>query len=215
MVRSDFVLLHSLFMKRILTTLFVLSSVSVSGIAAASNYYGDSYNSGYTCSNGRCYQDNYYYNDRYSDDYYYSDRYQDDWYYDSRYDDRYNDDYYYNDSRYDSRYTDDYYYNDRYRTSSYVYGRTSKIRPISRNKTIEIRAGDFRPESITVTAGTTVTWVNRDRQPQTVRSEQRGLFASAKFYEGQRYSVTFLYPGTFDYFSSMHPGMRGTVRVVR
>lgn len=210
MVRSDFVLLHSLFMKRILTTLFVLSSVSVSGIAAASNYYGDSYNSGYTCSNGRCYQDNYYYNDRYGDDYYYDDRYQDDWYYDSRYDDRYNDDYYYN----DSRYNDDYYYNDRYRTS-YNYGRTSKIRPISRNKTIEIRAGDFRPESITVTAGTTVTWVNRDRQPQTVRSEQRGLFASAKFYEGQRYSVTFLYPGTFDYFSSMHPGMRGTVRVVR
>jgi plastocyanin len=68
---------------------------------------------------------------------------------------------------------------------------------------------------ITVRAGTTVTWVNHDSVPHTVRSLQRGLFGSAKFYDSQRYSVTFLYPGTFDYYCSVHPGMVGTVRVVR
>jgi plastocyanin len=187
-------------MKRILTTLFVLASTSVSGIAAAAHYEGR-YDSRY---------DNRYYDTRY-DDYYYDDRSNDDWYEDSRYDNWHTDNDYY-----DSRYDDD-WYGDRYRSSSYRYSshKASKLHPIARTKTIEIRSGDFTPHIITVKAGTTVTWVNRDHMPHTVRSHQRGIFGSAKFYKGQRYSVQFLYPGTFDYHCSVHPGMVGTIRVVR
>lgn len=65
---------------------------------------------------------------------------------------------------------------------------------------------------VTVPAGTTVTWINRDGEPHTVVSLD-GLFHSKALDEGDSFSFRFEKPGTFKYICSIHPRMTGVVTV--
>ncbi|MDG6901300.1 MAG: cupredoxin domain-containing protein [Nitrososphaerota archaeon] len=75
----------------------------------------------------------------------------------------------------------------------------------------------FHPEPLTVSKGTTVTWVNMDFVQHTVTSgsEQAptGLFDSHELNHMQGFSYTFNTPGTYTYFCDIHPSMTGTVTV--
>jgi plastocyanin len=72
----------------------------------------------------------------------------------------------------------------------------------------------FGPPSITVAAGTKVTWTNRDDEPHTVTSaDDPKLFRSAALDTNDSFSFTFDKPGTYRYFCSIHPQMTGTVVV--
>ena len=75
---------------------------------------------------------------------------------------------------------------------------------------IEIR--NFMFMTVTVTAGSKVTWINRDEVPHTVREKNR-LFASAALDTGDSFSYTFTTPGTYEYFCSLHPQMVAKVIV--
>src|SRR5512143_1131800 len=70
----------------------------------------------------------------------------------------------------------------------------------------------FTPAVLTVKAGTSVTWTNRDDIPHTVR-EDHGGFKSSALDTGDAYSYTFTSPGEYSYFCSLHPHMTGTVIV--
>src|SRR6478735_5575358 len=70
----------------------------------------------------------------------------------------------------------------------------------------------FGPERLTVKAGTTVTWTNRDDIPHTVASKDR-LFKSKVMDTEESYSFTFSTPGEYAYFCSLHPHMTGTIVV--
>jgi amicyanin len=70
----------------------------------------------------------------------------------------------------------------------------------------------FTPATLTVKAGTTVTWTNKDEDPHTVVAGD-GAFRSQVLADGGTYSFTFPAAGTFDYVCSIHPFMRGTVVV--
>ena len=70
----------------------------------------------------------------------------------------------------------------------------------------------FEPERLTVKAGTTVTWVNRDDIPHTVAAKDR-LFRSKVMDTDESYSFTFTTPGEYAYFCSLHPHMTGTIVV--
>jgi len=70
----------------------------------------------------------------------------------------------------------------------------------------------FSPERITVKAGTTVTWTNRDDIPHTVTSSSR-TFKSKVIDTDQSFSFTFTTPGAYSYFCSLHPHMTGTIVV--
>jgi amicyanin len=70
----------------------------------------------------------------------------------------------------------------------------------------------FNPQQLTVKAGTTVTWTNRDDIPHTVAAVKRE-FKSKALDTGDAYSFTFTTPGTFAYFCSLHPHMTGTIVV--
>ncbi|OBH08559.1 amidase [Mycobacterium sp. E2497] len=72
----------------------------------------------------------------------------------------------------------------------------------------------FAPATLTVAAGTTVTWTNRDEEPHTVVASD-GSFHSPGMGTGATFTHTFSAPGTFDYVCSIHPMMRGTVVVTR
>jgi amicyanin len=70
----------------------------------------------------------------------------------------------------------------------------------------------FAPATLTVKAGTTVTWTNKDEDPHTV-VDNGGAFRSQALSNGGTYSFTFPSAGTFDYICSVHPFMHGTVVV--
>jgi plastocyanin len=70
----------------------------------------------------------------------------------------------------------------------------------------------FSPSTITVTAGTTITWTNKDAVTHNVTSNP-ALFSSGAMGNGATYSFTFPDKGTFSYTCTIHPSMKGTVVV--
>ena len=70
----------------------------------------------------------------------------------------------------------------------------------------------FAPLTITIAAGTTVTWTNRDDEPHTVVSDS-GLFRSGALDTNESFSFRFEKPGTYHYACSIHPRMVGTIVV--
>ena len=77
---------------------------------------------------------------------------------------------------------------------------------------VEIRNYAFNPDSITVPAGTTVTWRNFDAVQHTATSTT-GKFDSGIIGPGKNYSYTFQDPGTYDYYCTIHPYMKAQVVV--
>ncbi len=71
----------------------------------------------------------------------------------------------------------------------------------------------FAPPTLTVAAGTEVTWVNHDDIPHTVVSEDKTTFKSHALDTDEKFSFTFDKPGTFTYFCSLHPKMTAKVIV--
>ena len=72
----------------------------------------------------------------------------------------------------------------------------------------------YDPAELTISAGTTVTWVNRGMTPITVTSPD-GLFDSDEIQPGASFSLIFDTPGTFRYFCVPYPHMKGAVVVTR
>jgi amicyanin len=70
----------------------------------------------------------------------------------------------------------------------------------------------FGPASLTVPAGTTVTWVNRDDVPHNVVSTEK-KFSSPVLDTDESFSYTFTDPGTYEYYCSIHPRMTAKVIV--
>src|SRR5262245_48531558 len=70
----------------------------------------------------------------------------------------------------------------------------------------------FSPLTLTVAAGTTVTWTNHDEEPHTVVSET-GLFRSPAIDTNESFSFQFDQPGTYRFVCSIHPQMTGTIVV--
>jgi plastocyanin len=90
---------------------------------------------------------------------------------------------------------------------------TSAPKPV-----VQVEAQDdfFRPQNITVTVGTLVTWTNIGNKKHTVTNDT--LFDS-DILVGQSFSYTFDKPGTYQYYCVVHSesatdGMVGTVTVV-
>ena len=78
---------------------------------------------------------------------------------------------------------------------------------------VKIDNFSFGPATLTVSAGTTVTWTNRDDTPHTVAAKDR-TFKSKVMDTDESYSFTFSTPGEYAYFCSLHPHMTGTITVV-
>ncbi|MBA2448111.1 MAG: cupredoxin domain-containing protein [Chloroflexi bacterium] len=70
----------------------------------------------------------------------------------------------------------------------------------------------YDPANLTVTTGTTVTWVNQGTAPITVTSPD-GLFDSEQILPNASFSATFYAPGTYRYFCVPYPHMKGTILV--
>jgi len=71
----------------------------------------------------------------------------------------------------------------------------------------------FGPQSLSVKAGTEVTWVNHDDIPHTIVSEDLITFRSRVLDTDESWSFTFTKPGTYTYFCSIHPKMTAKIVV--
>ncbi len=70
----------------------------------------------------------------------------------------------------------------------------------------------FTPATITIPAGTTVTWTNKDSAAHTVSSRD-DVFDSGNMRGGATFSYTFDRKGTFEYYCKIHPYMTAKVIV--
>lgn len=77
---------------------------------------------------------------------------------------------------------------------------------------VKIANFTFDPPTLTVKAGTTVTWINADDIPHLV-SEKDGKFHSSALDTNDKFSQTFSTAGTVEYFCAIHPHMTGRIVV--
>lgn len=77
---------------------------------------------------------------------------------------------------------------------------------------VDIQDFNYLPPSLTVAAGTTVRWINRDEETHTVTSTA-GAFGSAGLDLKEEYAHTFTAPGVYPYACDLHPQMHGTIVV--
>ena len=80
-------------------------------------------------------------------------------------------------------------------------------------KTVTIQDYLYEPATLTVPAGTTVSFTNRDSTPHTATSKEQGTFESGSIDTDKSGEVTLEEAGTFAYYCLFHPFMKGTIVV--
>ena len=77
---------------------------------------------------------------------------------------------------------------------------------------VKIKNYAFAPQTLTVKAGTRVTWTNDDSTAHTATADQ-GSADTGTIEPGQSKTIDFTKPGTYAYHCSFHAFMTGTIRV--
>jgi amicyanin len=103
---------------------------------------------------------------------------------------------------------------------SFGFSKTSHATPAAseQNKAMEqyqvkIDNFSFGPATLTVPAGTTVTWINQDDMPHNIVSSEGKTLKSPILDTDQTFSYTFASVGTYPYYCGLHPKMTGKVIV--
>ena len=74
-----------------------------------------------------------------------------------------------------------------------------------------IEATQYEPASLVVKRGDTVTWINKDPIPHTVTAA--GKFDSRPIAAGKSWKYVAKQAGDYAYICTLHPNMKGTLRV--
>ncbi|MDH4023567.1 MAG: cupredoxin domain-containing protein [Gammaproteobacteria bacterium] len=84
--------------------------------------------------------------------------------------------------------------------------------------TVEVMIQDYRyePAELTVTAGTTVKWLNNEKRvSHSILFAGPEGFESERIFPGESWERTFDKPGTYPYSCGPHPEMHGIITVTR
>jgi len=86
---------------------------------------------------------------------------------------------------------------------------------VSGSNLVTIKNFAFSPAILTIKTGTTVTWTNQDGAPHQVASDPGTpvAFSSDSLANGASFQFTFTQPGTYAYYCTIHPSMKGTIIV--
>jgi plastocyanin len=93
-----------------------------------------------------------------------------------------------------------------------VIGLTADERPKPKTHTVTMENMRFQPETLTVTRGDTVVWVNKDLVPHTTTSKAGG-FDSQSIEAEKSWRFTVRKKGDFAYVCTFHPTMTAMLRV--
>ena len=90
-----------------------------------------------------------------------------------------------------------------------IAGAACGARPTTHTVTIE--ATRFDPAVLTINAGDTVLWINKDMFPHTATAQ--GPFDSGVIQPANSWQHTFTEPGAIDYICTLHTTMKGRVNI--
>ncbi|MCF3102514.1 cupredoxin domain-containing protein [Streptomyces roseoverticillatus] len=79
--------------------------------------------------------------------------------------------------------------------------------------TVVIEGFEFVPASVTIHAGDSVRWVNKDNDEHTTTSDEPGGWDSGAIPPGSSFTQSFGTPGTFPYHCDFHSSLTGKVVV--
>lgn len=82
----------------------------------------------------------------------------------------------------------------------------------AKTHTVEIVKFKFSPADLTIAAGDSVTFINKDGAPHTATANS-GAFDTGRLNKNQSATLTFNGAGSFDYFCAIHPNMKATLTV--
>jgi len=71
----------------------------------------------------------------------------------------------------------------------------------------------FQPETISVKAGSPITWINTTDVPHNIVFSNAAVKSSDLFDKGKSFTTSLAQPGSYAYICSVHPDMKGTVVV--
>lgn len=103
-------------------------------------------------------------------------------------------------------------------SASPVTAPTSSEAPQSQN-TVTLTSNGFSPATLTIKAGSSVTWVNKSGETATVNSDPHPIHTAypplnlGSFSDGATLSLTFDKPGSFGYHNHLQPSEKGTIIV--
>ena len=80
----------------------------------------------------------------------------------------------------------------------------------AKNTTVLIQDFTFNPNHLTVEKGTTVTWLNTDRNTYKIMSDE---FESKELNRGDSFSYKFKESGTYSYADASNPTIKGEITV--
>jgi len=76
--------------------------------------------------------------------------------------------------------------------------------------TVTIQNFAFSPSVVTISAGDTLVFINKDGAPHNATAD---TFKTATLNKGESGSITIADAGTYEYICSIHPSMKGTIIV--
>jgi len=86
---------------------------------------------------------------------------------------------------------------------------------VSAEPTVDIVNFMFEPKSLTVKAGTTVTWTNEDTAVHSIKDTSAlATPVSPDLGKGATFTITYGQPGSYSYICGIHQYMAGSVQVV-
>jgi len=87
--------------------------------------------------------------------------------------------------------------------------------PLSGEAPVDIVNFEFKPQKVTVKAGTKVTWTNRDTTIHDIKdTSPLATPQSKEMAKGDTFDITYAQPGSYSYICGIHQYMTGTVDVV-
>ncbi|HJR60589.1 MAG TPA: cupredoxin family copper-binding protein [Vicinamibacterales bacterium] len=92
-------------------------------------------------------------------------------------------------------------------------GAAQKKAPKPVTHTVTVDATSFQPATLTLAAGDSVVWVNKDIIPHTATSAKKGIFDSGTIATGESWKHTFKTAGDLAYICQFHPTMKGSLKI--
>ena len=87
--------------------------------------------------------------------------------------------------------------------------------PLSGEAPVRIVEFEYKPKTVTVKAGTKVTWTNEDKDIHDIKdTSPLATPVSQELSKGDTFSITYAQPGSYNYVCGIHPYMTGVVEVV-
>jgi plastocyanin len=93
-----------------------------------------------------------------------------------------------------------------------IVGVAASGRAVPKTHTVTIEGMRFQPQTLTVSRGDTIVWVNKDVVPHTATSKAGGFDSKTIQVEGS-WEYTAGTKGEFAYICAFHPVMKATLRV--